>query len=69
MFGGVIIGFAGGYGVRELISRRRRATAREESLRRQEEKRSNSYFEGEDVPSLRWRAALGTAYDAARQRS
>jgi len=32
------IGFAGGYGVRELISRQRRAAAREEWLRRQLEK-------------------------------
>jgi len=33
------IGFAFGYGIRELISRRRRAIAREEWLRRQDEKR------------------------------
>jgi hypothetical protein len=35
---GLIIGFAGGYGVRELISRRRRAAAREEHFRRQQQK-------------------------------
>lgn len=33
------IGFAFGYGIRELMSRRRRAIAREEWLRRQDEKR------------------------------
>jgi hypothetical protein len=33
------IGFACGYGVRELKSQRRRAAAREEHLRRQEQKR------------------------------
>ena len=33
------IGFSFGYGIRELISRRRRAIAREEWLRRQDEKR------------------------------
>jgi hypothetical protein len=33
------IGFGFGYGLRELISRRRRAIAREEWLRRQDEKR------------------------------
>ena len=32
-------GFGAGYGIRELKSRRRRAVAREEWLRRQEEKR------------------------------
>jgi hypothetical protein len=32
------IGFAGGYGVRELKSRRRRAMVREEYLRRQQQK-------------------------------
>jgi hypothetical protein len=35
----LVIGFAGGYGVRELISRRRRAGAREEFFRRQEKKK------------------------------
>jgi hypothetical protein len=40
------IGFACGYGVRELISRRRRASAREEYLKRQEQKRYDS-----DVPT------------------
>jgi hypothetical protein len=34
----LIIGFVGGYGVRELISRRRRAAAREEHFRRQQQK-------------------------------
>jgi len=33
------IGFACGYGVRELKSRRRRAVAREEFLQRREQKR------------------------------
>ena len=33
------IGFACGYVVRELISRRRRATAREEFFKRREQKR------------------------------
>jgi hypothetical protein len=33
------IGFACGYGVRELKSRRRRASARKEYLRKQEQKR------------------------------
>ena len=32
------IGFAGGYGVRELKSRRRRAIEREEYFRRQQQK-------------------------------
>jgi hypothetical protein len=36
---GLVVGFACGYGVRELISRRRRAAAREKFLRRQEQKR------------------------------
>jgi hypothetical protein len=36
------IGFACGYGVRELKSQRRRAAAREEHFRRQEQKRYGS---------------------------
>jgi hypothetical protein len=35
----LVIGFACGYGVRELKSRRRRAAARKEYLRKQEQKR------------------------------
>jgi hypothetical protein len=35
---GLIVGFVSGYGVREWISRRRRAAAREEWLRRKREK-------------------------------
>jgi len=38
---GLGIGFAAGYLVREMLSRRRRAAAREEWLRRQEQKRYN----------------------------
>jgi len=37
------IGFAGGYGLREWISRRRRAIAREEWLRRYDEKQRKLY--------------------------
>ena len=36
------IGFAGGYGLRELKSRHRRAIAREEHFRRQQQKIYNS---------------------------
>ena len=39
------IGFACGYGVRELISRRRRAVAREKFSRRQEEKREQKRYD------------------------
>ena len=39
------IGFACGYGVRELISRRRRAAAREKFLRRQEVKREQKRYD------------------------
>ncbi|MFZ0069174.1 MAG: hypothetical protein WAK90_23685 [Pseudolabrys sp.] len=35
---GLIVGFAGGYGTRELKSRRRRAVAREEYFIRQQQK-------------------------------
>jgi flagellar biogenesis protein FliO len=38
LFIALAIGFAGGYGVRELKSRRNRAIAREEYLRRQQQK-------------------------------
>ena len=38
VFIALAIGFAGGYGVRELKSRRRRAIARQEYLRRQQQK-------------------------------
>ena len=41
------IGFAGGYGVRELKSQRRRAAAREEHFIRQEQKRF-------DHPNVHW---------------
>lgn len=34
----LVIGFAGGYGIREWISRRRRAAAREEHFRRRQQK-------------------------------
>jgi hypothetical protein len=34
----LIVGFAGGYGIRELKSRRRRAVAREEYFIRQQQK-------------------------------
>jgi len=36
---GLSIGFVGGYGVREFISRRRRAAAREEWFKRQNRKK------------------------------
>ena len=36
---GLGIGFGAGYAMREMLSRRRRAVAREEWLRRQEQKR------------------------------
>jgi hypothetical protein len=39
----LILGFALGYASREWISRRHRAAAREEYLRRQEEKRNRDY--------------------------
>jgi hypothetical protein len=39
------IGFACGYVVRELISRRRRGTAREEFFRRQEKKRVQKRYD------------------------
>jgi hypothetical protein len=39
------IGFACGYGVRELISRRRRAAAREKFLRKQEVKREQKRYD------------------------
>jgi hypothetical protein len=35
---GLMVGFAGGYGTREWISRRRRAVAREEYFIRQQQK-------------------------------
>jgi hypothetical protein len=35
---GLILGFAGGYGIREVKSRRRRAAAREEYFIRQQQK-------------------------------
>jgi hypothetical protein len=38
LFIALAIGFAGGYGVRELKSRRNRAIAREEYLRKQQQK-------------------------------
>jgi hypothetical protein len=41
----LIIGFAGGYGTREWISRRRRAAAREEYFRAREERRSQRYLD------------------------
>jgi hypothetical protein len=41
---GLIVGFAAGYGVRELISRRRRAAAREKWLKEQEEKLTKESF-------------------------
>jgi len=44
----VIVGFVAGYGVRALISRNRRAAAREEWLRRRDQKR---YDEGGEPSS------------------
>jgi membrane protein DedA with SNARE-associated domain len=42
---GLVVGFACGYGVRELISRRRHAAARERFLRRQEQKRAQKRYD------------------------
>jgi hypothetical protein len=41
---GLIVGFACGYGVRELMSRHRRAAEREKFLRRQEQKREQKRY-------------------------
>ena len=49
---GLSIGFVGGYGVRELISRRRRAVAREEWLKRQDRKKQKLWTL-EDTPILK----------------
>jgi len=48
---GLSIGFVGGYGVRELISRRRRAAAREEWFKRQDRKMQNRWTL-EDPPDI-----------------
>ena len=42
---GLVVGFACGYGVRELISRRRRAAAREKFLRKREQKREQERYD------------------------
>jgi hypothetical protein len=42
---GLVVGFACGYGVRELISRRRRAVAREKFLRKREQKREQERYD------------------------
>jgi hypothetical protein len=42
------IGFACGYGLRELISRRRRAAAREAYFRKQKEKQEQKRYEYPD---------------------
>ena len=42
---GLVVGFACGYGIRELISRRRRAAAREKFLRKQDEKREQKRYD------------------------
>jgi hypothetical protein len=42
---GLVVGFACGFGVRELISRRRRAAAREKFLRKQEQKREQKHYD------------------------
>jgi hypothetical protein len=42
---GLVVGFACGYGIRELISRRRRAAAREKFFRRQEQIRGQKRYD------------------------
>ena len=56
------ISFAFGYGVRELISRRRRAAGRERYFRRQREKKYYQRLREECLADPDWRQGMARAH-------
>ena len=49
---GLVVGFAGGYGIRELQSRRRRAAAREEYFIRQQQRQQQKLYDNASENSV-----------------